>query len=171
MVGAITPDKIKVNRYREEEPMQSVVHFEMPYDDRKRIGKFYKTVFGWKIQMLGEDMGNYVVATTAESDENGPKEPGRINGGFYKREPGEAMCPSFVIAVDDINRAAKKITDAGGRMVGTVMEIPGIGRYANFADTEGNQLSILQPNRQGRRVVKPKKVQARASRPVKRTRK
>jgi predicted enzyme related to lactoylglutathione lyase len=38
--------------------MNPVVHFEMPYDNRARMAKFYKLVFGWTTQMLGEDMGN-----------------------------------------------------------------------------------------------------------------
>ncbi len=57
--------------------MNPVVHFEMPAEDRKRMGDFYTNVFGWKTQMLGSEMGNYVVATTTESDEKGrPKRPG-----------------------------------------------------------------------------------------------
>jgi len=50
-----------------------VVHFEMPAEDRKRIADFYTKVFGWKTEQLGEDIGNYVLATTTDSDENGPK--------------------------------------------------------------------------------------------------
>ena len=50
--------------------MNPVVHFEMPAEDRKRMADFYTKVFGWKIQQLGEDMGNYVLATTTHSDEN-----------------------------------------------------------------------------------------------------
>ncbi len=47
--------------------MNPVVHFEMPYDDRERMAKFYQNVFGWQTQMLGEEMGNYVLATTTET--------------------------------------------------------------------------------------------------------
>ena len=54
--------------------MNSVVHFEMPYDDRERMAKFYQNVFGWQTQMFGEEMGNYVLATTTETDESGPKQ-------------------------------------------------------------------------------------------------
>jgi len=43
-----------------------VVHFEMPADDRVRMSKFYKGAFGWKTKMLGEKMGNYVLATTTD---------------------------------------------------------------------------------------------------------
>ena len=66
--------------------MNPVVHFEMPYDDRVRMAKFYESAFGWQTQILGEDMGNYVLATTTETDQSGPKRPGAINGGFYARK-------------------------------------------------------------------------------------
>jgi predicted enzyme related to lactoylglutathione lyase len=67
--------------------MDSVVHFEMPYDDRERMAKFYRAAFGWQTRMLGEEVGNYVIATTTETDESGPKKPGAINGGFFARKP------------------------------------------------------------------------------------
>ena len=49
--------------------MDSVVHFQMPYDNKDRMAKFYETVFGWHNQFLGPEMGEYVLATTTESDE------------------------------------------------------------------------------------------------------
>ena len=70
--------------------MNPVVHFEMPYDDRERMAKFYVSAFGWQTQMLGGEMGNYVLATTTESDERGPKSPGTINGGFFPKKAGLA---------------------------------------------------------------------------------
>ncbi len=48
--------------------MDSVVHFEMPYENRERMAKFYQSAFGWQTEKLGEDMGNYVVATTTETN-------------------------------------------------------------------------------------------------------
>ena len=48
--------------------MNPVVHFEMPYEDRDRMASFYTKAFGWQTQMFGPEMGNYVVATTSESD-------------------------------------------------------------------------------------------------------
>ena len=98
--------------------MNPVVHFEMPYDNRQRMAKFYESAFGWHTQMLGEDMGNYVLATTTESGEDGPKKPGAINGGFFPKKPDwPAQHPSVVIAVDDIKTAAEKVRDAGGNRV------------------------------------------------------
>ena len=125
-----------------------VVHFEFPAEDRKRISKFYTTAFGWKTQMLGEDMGNYVIATTSnEVDKKGrPKKTGIINGGFYtKSDDKPAQYPSVVIAVDDIKKSMNKITKAGGEILGDPMEIPGFGMYVSFYDTEGNRVSIMEP--------------------------
>ena len=127
--------------------MNPVVHFEMPYDDRERMAKFYGSAFGWQTQMLGEEMGNYVLATTTESDARGPKKPGAINGGFYRNKPDwPAQHPSVVIAVDDINASMTKVADAGGKVLGEPMDIPGVGRYVAFTDTEGNRISMLQPS-------------------------
>jgi predicted enzyme related to lactoylglutathione lyase len=43
----------------------------------------------------------------------------------------------------------KKIEEAGGKVLGGMSgkwdDIPGIGLYAGFIDSEGNRASILQP--------------------------
>ena len=126
--------------------MDSVVHFEMPYEQPERMAKFYQSAFGWQTQMMGEDMGNYVLAVTTESTDAGPTKPGAINGGFYAKKPDYPMqYPSVVIAVDDVKRATGKVTAAGGKVLGDPMEIPGVGLYVSFLDSEGNRVSMLQP--------------------------
>jgi uncharacterized protein len=127
--------------------MNPVVHFEMPAEDRKRMSEFYTKAFGWQTQQLGPEMSNYVLVTTTESDNNGPKRPGAINGGFFtKSDDMPAQYPSVVIAVDDINQSMKKVAQSGGRVLGEPMDIPGVGKYVSFFDTEGNRVSMLQPN-------------------------
>ena len=127
--------------------MNSVVHFEMPYDDQARMTKFYEQAFGWQTKALGEEMGNYVLATTTETDERGrPTKLGAINGGFFPKKPDwPAQHPSLVIAVDSITDAMEKVSQAGGAVLGEPMEISGVGRYVSFWDTEGNRVSLLQP--------------------------
>ncbi len=129
--------------------MDPVVHFEMPAEDRKRMADFYTKVFGWKTQMLGSDMGDYVLARTTESDETGrPKNPGVINGGFFAKSDDEpAQYPSVVIAVEDIREHMKEVEKAGGKILGEPMDIPGVGPYVSFMDTAGNRVSMLQPSR------------------------
>ncbi len=128
--------------------MNPVVHFEIPAEDRKRMADFYTKVFGWKTQMLGSEMGDYVLATTTETGKNGrPKKPGAINGGFFpKSEDKPAQYPSVVIAVEDIKKHMKKVEKAGGKVLGEPSDIPGVGLYVSFFDTEGNRVSMLQPS-------------------------
>lgn len=126
--------------------MNSVVHFEMPYDNRERVAKFYETAFGWKMQIMGQEMGHYVLAITTPSDQSGPKKPGAINGGFFEKKPDWPMqYPSVVISVDDIKRAMKLVASAGGNVLGEPMDIPGVGQYVSFTDSEGNRVGMLQP--------------------------
>jgi predicted enzyme related to lactoylglutathione lyase len=132
--------------------MDPVVHFEMPAEDQKRMSDFYAKAFGWQTKRMGPEMGSYVVVTTTESDAKSgrPKTPGAINGGFYKKTDS-SQAPSVVIAVEDIQEAIKKVTEAGGKVIGGQAgngqpdEIPGVGLYASFIDSEGNRLSMLQP--------------------------
>lgn len=131
--------------------MNPVVHFEMPYEDGQRMADFYLKTFGWQPTMLGAEMGNYVVVATGETDENQMlKEPGRINGGFFKKtKPDQGV--SVVIAVDDIHAAMKEVEAAGGKVLGGQKpgepdDISGIGLYVSFTDTEGNRVGMLQPS-------------------------
>jgi predicted enzyme related to lactoylglutathione lyase len=128
--------------------MNPVIHFEMPAEDRNRMAEFYTQVFGWRMQMLGPEMGNYVLAKTTDTDDTGrPKKPGVINGGFFpKTNDRPDQYPSVVIAVDDIREHMTKVKQAGGEPLGEPMEIPGVGLYLSFRDTEGNRVAMLQPN-------------------------
>jgi len=118
----------------------------MPAEDKNRVADFYTKVFDWKTQQLGEDMGNYVLATTTDSDEKGPKKPGAINGGFFqKTDDKPAQYPSVVIAVDDIREHIKSVEKAGGKVLGEPGDIPGVGLYVSFLDTEGNRVGMIQP--------------------------
>jgi len=123
-----------------------VVHFEMPYDNADRVAEFYRKAFDWEMQLFGEEMGNYVLAGTCESDNGRPTAPGAINGGFFPKSADmPAQVPSVVIATDDIQASMKAVTAAGGEVLGEPMPIPGVGLYVSFYDTERNRASLLQP--------------------------
>ena len=139
--------------------MNPVVHFEMGYNDKDRMVKFYETTFGWKGQQMGDDMGGYVVAQTTETDANGMvKTPGNINGGFYHKTTPDSQAPSVVISVKDIKKAMDDVKKNGGEILGAMgpdgkrtmepSQIPGVGLWISIKDTEGNRVSILQPDRQ-----------------------
>lgn len=110
---------------------------------------FYETVFGWQTQQHGPEMNNYVTVATTKFDPvtMRPLQPGAINGGFYQRgDTPSTQVPSLVIGVDDIHAHLEKIKAAGGTILNEPVMIPGVGMYASFQDTEGNYMSVMQPN-------------------------
>ncbi|NTU72698.1 VOC family protein [Candidatus Roizmanbacteria bacterium] len=122
-----------------------VVHFEAPYQDKQRVTHFYQRAFGWEMQMMEEEYGGYIVAMTTESDENGPKRSGIINGGFFKKDESKPdQFPSVVISVEDIHQSIEKVQQAGGEVLGEPIEIPNVGLYVSFRDTEGNRVGMMQ---------------------------
>ena len=98
--------------------MNPVVHFEIPYEDSGRVTQFYETVFGWRTQMLGEGMNNYILATTAEADVTPGSPSGAIDGGFYPKKPDcPLQYPSIVIAVENIEKSMTEVNHAGGKFL------------------------------------------------------
>src|SRR5262249_58496065 len=113
-----------------------------------RVEGVHEQPVGWKTQMLGPDMGEYVLNATPESDVKPGAPAGAINGGLFPKKPDwPAQYPSLVIGVDDIESAMRRVGKEGGKVLGEPMQIPGVGRYVSFFDTEGNRVSMLQPDR------------------------
>jgi predicted enzyme related to lactoylglutathione lyase len=50
-----------------------------------------------------------------------------------------------VLAVEDIKKHSKKVEEAGGKVLGEPWDIPGVGLYVSFLDTEGNRVGMIQP--------------------------
>ncbi len=127
--------------------MNPVIHFEMPAKNNKRAKKFYETAFGWGMNQLGADMGDYLLATTSPVDKNNMhKKKGAINGGFYKYGK-DGKVPHLVISVDNLTRHITIVKKAKGKILGKPMDIPGVGTFIMFTDTEGNRVGMLQPEK------------------------
>ena len=123
--------------------MDKVVHFEIPFDDKKRAMKFYGDAFDWKLTDMAEM--NYVMAeTTPVGEKQRPKEPGAINGGLFLR-PKEAPNPVVYVGVGSVDQALKKVQAAGGKVVTPKTPIPGMGAFARVTDTEGNVVGLFGP--------------------------
>lgn len=122
-----------------------VIHFDIPTDDSERARAFYESAFGWQTTQLGPEMGDYVLAYTVETDEETrmPAKRGAINGGLHARTE-EDKSVKLTILVDDVQEAARKIEVAGGTILGEPVELPGVGLFVSFLDTEGNVGTINQ---------------------------
>jgi uncharacterized protein len=123
--------------------MNSVVHFEIPYDDAERAQAFYQKVFDWKIQAIPEM--NYHTVHTVDIDENNmPKEAGAINGGMYKRDENSSKTPVIVVTVDNLDSSLEKAKEAGATIFREKVQVGDMGFYAQIKDTEGNIIGIWE---------------------------
>ena len=128
-----------------EGSMDKVVHFEIPVDDRERAKGFYSSVFEWELN--DNDMGGGIVYTsirTVPTDERQmPKEPGAINGGIMNRT-ADTRAPVVTIEVGSIDESLKKVEAEGGLTVQPRTEIPNMGAFAYFKDSEGNTMGLWE---------------------------
>lgn len=122
--------------------MNKVVHFEIPADDVSRAKNFYGDVFGWKMQGWGQEE-NFALVTTVPTGENGPTEPGAINGDIYKRNP-ITNTVNVVIDVESIEDHLEKVEHAGGKVLRGKEPVGDMGFTAYFTDTEGNVIGLWQ---------------------------
>ena len=126
--------------------MDKVVHFEIPVDDAARAKEFYRSIFDWDLtdnDMGGGNIYTTVVTTPIDQQTQTPTEPGGINGGFMERTPGTPT-PVITIGVDAIDEALKKVEAGGGSVVQPRTEIPNMGAFAYFKDSEGNVLGLWE---------------------------
>ena len=115
---------------------------EIPFDDGDRARRFYQEAFGWQLQEVpGMD---YVLATTGPTGEQGPTEPGFINGGMPAREQSVARTPVVVVDVAGIDVALEKITELGGATVLGKQPVGDMGFTAYVRDPEGNVVGLWE---------------------------
>jgi predicted enzyme related to lactoylglutathione lyase len=122
--------------------MDKIVHFEIPADDVGRATEFYTSTFGWELDEI-PGMDYTSVRTVAVDDQQLPTERGAINGGMMKRS-ADTPSPVITINVDSVDDAIKRIEAGGGSVVSPRQEIPGMGAFAYFKDTEGNTLGLWE---------------------------
>jgi hypothetical protein len=126
--------------------MDRVEHFEIPVDDAARAREFYGSVFEWELNEADMGGGNmYTMVTTTPIDESTrvPTEPGAINGGLMQRS-ADTPAPVITIAVTSIDESLKKVEAEGGSTVQPRTDIPDMGAYAYFKDSEGNVVGLWE---------------------------
>jgi len=116
--------------------MPKIVHFEVSCDYIERASKFYSEVFGWEIEE-GEEPDSYWYISP-ESDD-----PYEVTGGLMARAfPSDSTINTF--EVESIDSYAKRITEAGGKVIAPKISIPGVGYLVYCHDTEGNTFGITE---------------------------
>ena len=113
-----------------------VVHWELWSKDPAKVSTFYERVFDWKVNFVPQ-MDYRLVDTAATGEMKG------INGGIMR--PQEGPWPgnmAFYIMVDDLDAYAKRILDAGGKMLVEKQEVGGMGWFSLFSDPDGRVMGI-----------------------------
>ncbi len=123
--------------------MNSIIHFEIPSQDKERFKKFYGEVFGWTFIDMPEM--NYTIVYTSEIDENRmPKTAGAVNGGMMSAEENGGLFPVLVIDVPNIDTHIEKLVQAGGEVIMPKHAVGNMGFYARFKDPEGVVMGIWE---------------------------
>jgi uncharacterized protein len=119
-----------------------VVHFEIPFDEGDRARRFYAEAFGWQLQGM-PGMG-YTLVTTGPSGDEGPTEPGFVNGGMMSREDSPSPAPILVVDVDSIDDTLARVGALGGRTLRGREPVGEMGFAAYLADPEGNVIGLWE---------------------------
>jgi uncharacterized protein len=118
----------------------TIGHFEIPADDVERAKKFYSDLFEWKIEKWDDPkVGmDYLLINTTDSKGNKG-----LGGGIIKRRHPKHSVTDYV-EVDSIDKYSAKVTALGGKIVVPKTEIPTVGYFAVFLDTENNHFGMFE---------------------------
>ena len=104
-----------------------IVWFELPAANTTRAQDFYGKLFGWTFQPFDGPMEYHM---THEA------------GGAIQPANGRKG-PLVYFGSDDIDASIARVRELGGEASDS-QEIPGVGRYAQATDTEGNTFGLYQ---------------------------
>ncbi|MCA1626496.1 MAG: VOC family protein [Acidobacteria bacterium] len=98
--------------------------------------KFYTELFGWtltKSEAAGVDYTEFQVG-------------GRPFGGMFQMTPefGDATSHWMAyVAVDDVDAAARRVEELGGKICVPPTDIPNVGRFCVITDPTGATISLI----------------------------
>ncbi|MGD9673315.1 MAG: VOC family protein [Candidatus Nitrosocosmicus sp.] len=121
--------------------MPAIKHFESPADDIQRAVGFYRDIFNWELEKWANpenpNMDYWFIKTKDEKGILG------ISGGMMKRQSSDHKVTNY-ITVGSIDEYTIKITEKGGKIVIPKTEIPNMGYFTVFLDSEGNMLGLYE---------------------------
>lgn len=94
---------------------------------------FYKSVLGWGIQEM--PMQDGVVYSAIQAGET-------AIGGFSPMPEAQAAWTIFV-TVADVDKAASRAEELGGKILMPPADMPGVGRIATLVDPQGARFAVV----------------------------
>ena len=110
-----------------------ISHIEFPADDVERAKRFYSAVAGWEFDTM-EGFPDYWLFRTSES----------AGGGLGKRGESVGSVIRAYINVASLEDAVAAAEANGGSVVTPPTDVPGQGRFAAVADSEGSEIGLWQ---------------------------
>jgi predicted enzyme related to lactoylglutathione lyase len=112
----------------------TLCHFEFMTPDTEKTKEFYGKVFDWTFESWEGPMKYEMIKTGAAPE-----------GGLMEKPP-QAPCPALNVyfMVDDVAETLEKAKRAGGTVIVTRMEIPGVGFHGMFMDTDGIAVGLFE---------------------------
>ena len=111
---------------------------ELATTDAEAAKKFYGELFGWQ----------YKAGDVAGAAYNEIMANGRPVGGIHQMgaESGGGMPTQWTpyVAVDDVDAAAKRVEELGGKVCFPPTDIPNVGRFCMINDPAGAPISIIK---------------------------
>jgi uncharacterized protein len=132
------------------------VHIELSSVDLKKAEKFYKAIFGWKLQTM-PDMGYTMIDVG-----------GGVGGGMQiQRQPGAPSAWLPYVEVEDVKQSVAKAAKAGAQVMLDYLEIgKDMGAIGIFADPTGATIGVWQKG-EARAASKPSEKPAKPARAAK----
>ena len=88
--------------------MSRVIHFDLSADNPERAARFYKSVFGWKVEKW-QGPSDYWLITTGDETE-----PGITGGVAARMKPNDTTAVVFDVA--SIDEYSEKVKLSGGEI-------------------------------------------------------
>lgn len=117
-------------------PAGTPIWVDLGSPDPEASARFYGQLFGWQSQDLGEEAGHYHMFT------QGGKQVAAVGG---LMSPGQPTAWSTYMSTPNAEETARKVTDAGGKVLAPPFQVMDQGSMAVFADPTGAVFSVWQP--------------------------
>ena len=116
-----------------------VFHFEIPVSDMDRAKAFYESVFGYRLTRTEVD--GYDMAFFPRADGAAGASGALAKGDDYRPSREGAI---IYFDVPDIDAVLQKAKQRGSRILYEKKDIGEAGFVAEFEDSEGNRVALLQ---------------------------
>jgi predicted enzyme related to lactoylglutathione lyase len=112
---------------------------ELATTDVEGAKKFYTALLGWTTEQAPVEAVEGMSYTLAKVGEE------RVAGIMSTKCPGGEISPQWgvYITVDDVDAAARKAEELGGKVLMPPTDIPNVGRFSALADPQGVMFSVI----------------------------